>query len=84
MKYLEIISKEKCLEVLKEELEEKTTYYDKQIKPTKKEIVSIISQVDEYNFESDNEKEDNIINKKENIKILNLKIPMIIKKKYKI
>ena len=48
-------------------MEEKTTYYNKQIKPTKKELVSIISKADEYNFESDNEKEENILNKKENI-----------------
>ena len=67
MKYLESITKEKCLEVLKEKLEEKATYYNKETKPTKKEIVSIITQTDKYNLESDNEKEDNIINKKENI-----------------
>ena len=71
MKYLERITKDLCMEILKEEFEEETLNYNKQTKPTDKEIVSIISQAEDYNLESDNEKEENIIeveaNKKENI-----------------
>ncbi len=58
MKYLEKVTKEQCLQTLKEELEEDFNINNKQYRPTKKEIDNMISKAYEYKFDTDNEREE--------------------------
>ena len=60
MSYLEKITKEQCLEVLKVELEENDIKIKNKIPPNKQELDKIISDSDKFNMDLDIEKDDNI------------------------
>ena len=60
MSYLEKITKEQCLEVIKVKLEENDIKIKNKISPNKKELDKIISDADKFNIDLDIESDDNI------------------------